>query len=102
MPEGVQLFLEKGSCTCRFGTDSIRLLQLINNLANNAIKNTKQGSITLGYTCLPDKHLKFYVKDTGIGIAKDKLGEPFHTLCQSERLCGRNRFGACHLPRSGN
>lgn len=28
------------------------------------LKNTKQGSITLGYTCLPDKHLKFYVKDT--------------------------------------
>lgn len=77
MPEGVQLFLEKGSCTCRFGTDSIRLLQLINNLANNAIKNTKQGSITLGYTCLPDKHLKFYVKDTGIGIAKDKLESLF-------------------------
>ena len=77
MPEGVQLFLEKGSCTCRFGTDSIRLLQLINNLANNAIKNTKQGSITLGYTCLPDKHLKLYVKDTGIGIAKDKLESLF-------------------------
>ena len=31
MPEGVQLFLEKGSCTCCFGADSIRLLQLINN-----------------------------------------------------------------------
>lgn len=77
MPEGVLLFLEKGSCTCSFGTDSIRLLQLINNLANNAIKNTKEGSITLGYTCLPDKRLKFYVKDTGIGIAKDKLESLF-------------------------
>ena len=77
MPEGVQLFLEKGSCTCCFGTDSIRLLQLINNLANNAIKNTKQGSITLGYTCLPDKCLEFYVKDTGTGIAKDKLESLF-------------------------
>ena len=77
MPEGVQLFLEKGSCTCHFGTDSIRLLQLINNLANNAIKNTQEGSITLGYTCLPDKRLKFYVKDTGIGIAKDKLESLF-------------------------
>ena len=77
MPEGVQLFLEKGRCTCCFGADSIRLLQLINNLANNAIKNTKQGSITLGYTCLPDKCLKFYVKDTGTGIAKDKLESLF-------------------------
>lgn len=77
MPEGVQLFLEKGSCTCCFGADSIRLLQLINNLANNAIKNTKQGSITLGYTCLPDKCLEFYVKDTGTGIAKDKLESLF-------------------------
>ncbi|WP_293668998.1 ATP-binding protein [uncultured Parabacteroides sp.] len=73
MPEGVQLFLEKGSDACTFGTDSIRLLQLINNLVNNAIKNTREGSITMGYSCLPDHRLKFYVKDTGIGIAEDKL-----------------------------
>ena len=77
MPEGVQLLMEKGSSACHFGTDSIRLLQLINNLANNAIKNTKEGSITLGYTCLPDKCLKFYVRDTGIGIEKDKLESLF-------------------------
>lgn len=73
MPEGVKLYLEKGCGECVFGTDSIRLLQLINNLANNAIKNTKQGSITIGYACLPDKKVKFYVRDTGIGIAEDKL-----------------------------
>ena len=77
MPEGEQLLLEKGCASCTFGTDSIRLLQLINNLANNAIKNTKEGSITLGYTCLQDKKLEFYVRDTGIGIAKDKLDSLF-------------------------
>lgn len=77
MPAGVQLFLEKGSGQCIFGTDSIRLLQLVNNLANNAIKNTKKGSITLGYECLPDKQLKFYVRDTGIGIPKDQLATLF-------------------------
>ena len=77
VPEGIELILEKGSCCCSFVTDSIRLLQLINNLVNNAIKNTKKGSITMGYTCLPDNSLKFYVKDTGIGIAKDKLDSLF-------------------------
>ena len=77
MPEGVELLLEKGSTSCSFVTDGIRLLQLITNLANNAIKNTKKGSITLGYTCLPDNCLRFYVKDTGIGVAKDKLESLF-------------------------
>ena len=93
MPEGVQLFLEKGSCTCRFGTDSIRLLQLINNLANNAIKNTKQGSITLGYTCLPDKHLKFYVKDTGIGIPAEQQENIFKPFTEVKDLTTGDGLG---------
>lgn len=78
MPEGVELRLEKGLAECYFGTDHIRLLQLINNLANNAIKNTKKGSITMGYTHLENNRLKFYVKDTGVGIAQDKLDNLFN------------------------
>lgn len=77
MPEGVKLILEKDQYNFPFGTDSIRLLQLINNLANNAIKNTKEGSITVGYTRLSDGKLKFYVKDTGVGIAEEKLSTLF-------------------------
>lgn len=77
VPTDVKLVLEKGADSCIFGTDNIRLLQLITNLINNAIKNTKSGSITLGYTCLPDDQLRFYVKDTGVGIAEEKLDNLF-------------------------
>lgn len=77
MPQDVVLILEKGLNECTFGTDQIRLLQLINNLVNNAIKNTKQGNITMGYKALEDGRLNFYVKDTGLGIAEDKLQNLF-------------------------
>lgn len=77
VPEGVELVLEKGADHHMFGTDSMRLLQLINNLVNNAIKNTKEGRITMGYTIQPDNQLRFYVKDTGIGIDEEKLKDVF-------------------------
>ena len=77
VPGGVKLILEKGADHHMLGTDSMRLLQLINNLVNNAIKNTKEGSITMGYTIQPDNQLRFYVRDTGIGIDKDKLKDVF-------------------------
>lgn len=71
--EGVAMCLEKDADHYTFGTDSNRLQQLVNNLVNNAIKNTKQGSITMGFSCLPDGQLRFYVRDTGIGIAEEQL-----------------------------
>jgi len=78
MPKDVKLILEKGLDRCTFGADYIRLLQLINNLVNNAIKNTKKGSITMGYESLGDDKLNFYVKDTGQGIAEEQLQNLFN------------------------
>lgn len=77
MPKGVELIIEKGLKNCTFYTDYIRLLQLINNLVNNAIKNTKKGSITIGYKPLEDNRIYFYVKDTGRGIAEEQLHNLF-------------------------
>ncbi len=77
VPKGVKLVLEKGADHHMFGTDSMRLLQLINNFVNNAIKNTKEGNITMGYTIQPNNPLRFYVRDTGIGIDKEKLKDVF-------------------------
>ena len=78
MLENVELIQEKAVKVYLFGTDPVRLMQLLNNLLNNAIKNTKSGSITVGYTILPDEQLRFYVRDTGIGIAEDKLANLFN------------------------
>lgn len=77
MPSGVKLIMEKGGNECVFGTDPVRLLQLITNLANNAIKHTKEGSITIGYKVLSDDMLEFYVKDTGFGIPEEKQKQLF-------------------------
>ena len=49
---------------------------VITNFINNAIKFTTQGSILFGYRHRDDE-LYFYVKDTGCGIAKDKIGQVF-------------------------
>lgn len=53
-------------------TDPLRLKQILLNLLNNSIKFTEKGSIEFCY--FPDEentHMIFYIKDTGIGIAKD-------------------------------
>lgn len=57
---------------CDIIIDSSRLQQVINNLINNAIKFTDSGKIELGCKLLNKNNLLFYVKDTGIGIPKDK------------------------------
>lgn len=62
---------------CLILTDRNRLLQLLTNLMTNAIKFTDEGSITTGYTLLPNNMLRFYVTDTGCGIPKEKQQDIF-------------------------
>lgn len=53
-------------------TDESRLRQVLSNLLQNAVKFTIQGSIEFGYV-VKGNSLEFFVKDTGIGIAEDKI-----------------------------
>jgi signal transduction histidine kinase/ActR/RegA family two-component response regulator len=53
-------------------TDMIRLKQIMTNLLGNAIKFTEQGQIEFGYKCTGKNQFIFFVKDTGIGIPKEK------------------------------
>jgi signal transduction histidine kinase len=48
-------------------TDELRLTQILSKLLENALKFTHKGSVEMGYLH-ENKTLKFYIKDSGIGI----------------------------------
>lgn len=52
-------------------TDHFRVKQIVSNLLNNAIKFTEEGFIELGVEKM-NHSVRFYVKDTGIGIDPEK------------------------------
>jgi signal transduction histidine kinase/ligand-binding sensor domain-containing protein len=83
-PEGVEVKYENPHNRSSFliYTDLFRLKQIIQNLVTNALKFTLNGEVKFGYEREADK-VKFYVKDTGIGIEeKDfaKIFEQFNKL----------------------
>ncbi|MEA3317133.1 MAG: tetratricopeptide repeat protein, partial [Bacteroidota bacterium] len=61
-------------------TDKNRFRQIMQNFLNNAFKYTEKGEITFGYTKINSggrKLLKFFVKDTGIGIDEKNISSIF-------------------------
>ena len=80
--------------------DGHRLQQVLLNLAGNAIKFTERGEVVIGLTLLeatPDRvRIEFSVRDTGIGIAADRLAAIFEGFTQAESSTTR-RFGGTGL-----
>lgn len=73
--------------------DKLRLTQIINNLFQNSLKFTKHGFIEIGYS-LKGKNIQFYIKDTGIGIKKEKLEVIFQRFRQGDDETTRKYGGA--------
>jgi signal transduction histidine kinase len=77
--------------------DEGRLRQVINNLIGNAVKFTPQGSVTIyaDGEYLPDGrfNLSLYVRDTGIGIAKEDLSRVFQRFEQVDTRISRDVQG---------
>jgi len=63
--------------------DETKLVQVISNLLNNAIKFTQKGEIKFGYL-LKNHELEFYVEDTGMGIAKEMHQKIFERFTQAD------------------
>ena len=81
--------------------DALRLQQILVNLAGNAIKFTAAGevvvSITLAESTSPDVvRLHFEVRDTGMGMTAQQLGQLFHAFSQGDQSITR-RFGGTGL-----
>jgi PAS domain S-box-containing protein len=77
--------------------DRTRLTQALLNLANNAVKFTGKGTITIRTRLLEEtddaKLLRFEVEDTGIGIAPEHLGRMFSAFEQAESYTTREYGG---------
>jgi len=68
-------------------TDREKLYAILSNLVKNAIKYSDNGIIEFGYELIESentKHLKFYVKDNGIGIPKERQKAIFERFVQAD------------------
>ena len=77
--------------------DSLRLGQVLINYANNAVKFTEQGEITLRVRCLRSQAgralLHFSVSDTGIGLTTEQQSRLFQSFQQADGSTSRKYGG---------
>ncbi|MCB9503379.1 MAG: response regulator [Deferribacteres bacterium] len=78
--------------------DSVRIRQVLLNLAGNAIKFTESGEVTIRVERVSeDDHvLRFNVRDTGIGIPRESLATLFESFTQVDATTTR-KFGGTGL-----
>ena len=78
--------------------DQLRLQQILVNLVGNALKFTKEGSVTVSTivgTIADDAvPITFVVRDTGIGIEKNKIEKIFETFTQADTSITRQYGGS--------
>ena len=80
--------------------DAGRIRQVLLNLVSNAVKFTDAGEVTIGARCVErgaaSATIEWTVRDTGIGIAEEKLGTLFDAFVQADDSITR-RFGGSGL-----
>ena len=78
-------------------SDSLRLKQILINLAGNALKFTKKGFVQIKYGLNKNNEIEFSVEDTGIGISKGDLPYVFERFRQAEHNTATELFGGTGL-----
>jgi PAS domain S-box-containing protein len=77
--------------------DKTRVKQILSNLLSNAFKYTDKGKIETGYQLLDKDNILFFVKDTGVGVDKEKQDIIFDSFRKSDnsttRLYGGTGLG---------
>ena len=95
----LNLFIAPGVPEMAIG-DSGRLRQILMNLIGNAIKFTEQGEVDLRVSRFESAggtvHLEFRVRDTGIGVAEEKIAGLFRPFVQADSSISR-RYGGTGL-----
>ncbi|MDD3468087.1 MAG: PAS domain S-box protein, partial [Campylobacterales bacterium] len=77
--------------------DELRVVQILNNLLSNAIKFTERGDIYIGLDILSSYEnkqiLRFFVKDSGIGMSEDETEKLFEAFVQADTSITRKYGG---------
>ncbi len=73
--------------------DSLRISQILMNLASNAVKFTKSGKVELKVEQISDEKFRFSVSDTGIGISKEQIDKLFSSFTQGDASTTRKYGG---------
>ncbi len=101
--KGIRLeCIEAESLHPAFMGDDLRLRQILFNLVGNAVKFTKTGAVIIRLETVGDPdsgekmELRCSVQDTGIGIARDKLGSIFNSFEQAD-ICYVRQYGGSGL-----
>jgi len=98
--KGLEFLVDVGGVPDALNGDPMRLSQTLLNLLGNAVKFTEHGRIELRAAVLEetadDCLLRFEVRDTGIGIAADKLANLFCAFEQADSSTTR-KFGGTGL-----
>lgn len=90
---GQTLAVELPSEAIFLDADPVRLAQVVSNLLNNACKFAGQGGRINLTVSLHDQHVVISVKDSGIGIAPDKLLFIFEMFSQVDQTLERAQSG---------
>ncbi len=73
--------------------DPTRLRQILINLVGNGLKFTKNGTVDISVALAPPQKLLFAIKDSGIGIPKDKQELVFESFTQADSVTTRKYGG---------
>lgn len=90
--KGIAVAVERGAPVVVMG-DGDLLLQLLLNLADNAVKYTDRGRITIGW-CSTAGSAELFVRDTGAGIPAEHQGRIFERFHRVDIARSRERGGA--------
>jgi len=90
--KGVHLNLDMGATLGQVSASRLYLEEMLQNFITNAIKYTKQGSITVSVKQKLGV-VKFSIKDTGIGISKSDQTKIFQKFFRSEDYRTRETSG---------
>ena len=92
LSENVEMICDLPDKSLIVKSDQKRLSQVLTNILDNAVKHTNKGYITIGYFS-ESKDIRFFVRDTGEGIAEPNLPHVFDRFAKFDAFAQGTGLG---------